>query len=185
MLAYLPLLLVPNAQADRYAFDDSASSITFHMVATMHEIEGLVGNFSGEIHTDIDKADPAKLTIQVSSMTTQLGIRDSRMHDYVLAVDAFPTVEFKVHTIGGKDLETFNSGEGKGTILLKGEMKVRSATREIAVPAFFHATNGELTLKGEFGMEWPAYNLPDASIAISTLQPHIDVAFEVKAKKTH
>ena len=27
--------------------------------------------------------------------------------------------------------------------------------------------------------------LPDASIAISTLQPHIDVAFEVKAKKTN
>ncbi len=185
MLWFLLLLSAPSALADRFAFDDSGSSITFHMVATMHEIDGLVGNFSGEIHTDTGKADPARLTIQVSSMTTQLGIRDSRMHDYVLAVDAFPTVEFKVHTIGGKDLETFNSGEGKGTILLKGEMKVRSATREIAVPAFFHTANGELTLKGEFGLDWPDYNLPDASIAISTLQPHIDVAFEVKAKKTN
>jgi len=185
MLALLPLLLVPNALADRYAFDDSASSITFNMVATLHEIEGLVGNFSGEIHTDTGKDDPAKLTIQVSSMTTQLGIRDSRMHEYVLAADAFPTVEFRVHTIGGKDLAIFNSGEGKGTVLLKGEMKVRSATREIAVPAFFHVADGELVLKGEFGMEWPDYNLPDASIFISTLLPHIDVAFEVKAKKTN
>jgi polyisoprenoid-binding protein YceI len=185
MFSLLTMLLIQPVHADRYAFDDSSGTVSFDMVATLHEIHGLVQNFSGELHTDLGRENPASLSIQASSMTTQLGIRDSRMHGYVLAIESFPTVEIQVHTLGG-DVEALASGQGAGTIALKGRMTVRSSTREVSIPAFFRfRDDGTLVLRGEYGLDWTDFNLPDASIAISTLQPRINVAFEVVARKTN
>jgi len=184
MLALVPLLLSAPAQADRYSFDDSAGSIKFHMVATLHEIEGAVQSFSGEIFAGEEKETPASLTIQTSSLTTHLGIRDGRMHEYVMGVESFPTLKLDVHSITGKDLEGFNAGEGSGTIMLNGKMTIRSSTRDVSIPTIYTVKDGAMTLKGEYAFEWPAFNLPDPSIAISTLQPKIEVAFDVSAKKS-
>ena len=167
MLALIPLLLASPAHADRYSFDDSAGSIKFHMVATLHEIDGTVQNFSGEIFPGEEKETPASLTIQTASLTTHLGIRDGRMHEYVMGVDDFPTLKIDVHSITGEDLAGFNAGDGEGMITLNGKMTIRSSTRDVAIPTSYKVKDGQMTLKGAYSFEWPAFNLPDPSIPIS------------------
>ena len=184
MLALIPLLLASPAHADRYSFDDTAGSIKFHMVATLHEIDGTVKNFSGEIFSGEEKETPASLTIQTSSLTTHLDIRDSRMREYVMGVEDFPTLKIDVHSITGKDVAGFNAGEGAGTITLNGRMTIRSSTRDVAIPTTYTVKDGTMTLKGAYSFEWSAFNLPDPSIMISKLNPKMDVTFEVNAKKT-
>ena len=185
MISLLTMLLIQPVQADRYSFDEGSGTVSFEMVATLHQIHGLVQNFSGELHTDLGRENPANMGIQASSMTTQLSIRDSRMHNYVLAVESFPTVDIQVYSIGG-DVETLASGQGAGTISLKGRMTVRSSTREVAIPTFFRfREDGTLLLRGEYRLDWTDFNLPDASIPISTLRPQIEVAFEVVARKSN
>ena len=184
MLTLIPLLLATTAQADRYSFDDKSGAITFHMVATLHSIDGTAKNFSGEIFVGEERESPASLTIQASSLTTHLGIRDGRMHDYVLGIADFPTLKIDVHSITGDDIAGFNAGKGEGQVNLNGKMTVRSSTRDVKIPATYRVGDGMMNLQGTYTLDWTDFNLPDPSIAISTLKPKVEVKFDVTAAKT-
>jgi len=182
--AILALAMVWSADADaaRYAFDDSSGTITFDMRASLHEVNGAAENFTGEL--DIGSEQPTgKLQLQATGLTTHLDVRDARMHDYCLDTERYPTVDFLIAATTG-NVRGLNSRRGSGTIELRGQMTVRSATRDVIVPATYTwERDGTLHLNGAYQMSWADFGVPDPSIIISTLYPEMDIQFDVRLRQ--
>lgn len=178
--AFLALTLAGSgdALAARYAFDDTSGTITFGMQASLHEIDGAAQRFTGEL--DIGSAQPTgKVTVQAAELTTFLGDRDDRMYSYSLEVDQYPTVEFLIAATTG-NVRGLNSRRGSGTVELRGQITVRSATRDVIIPATYRwDRDGTLHLTGAHQLKWTDYGVPDPSIVISTLYPDMDIQFDV------
>lgn len=167
-----------DARAERYAFDDASGSITFGMQASLHEVNGAAQNFSGELDIGSDKPT-GKVTVQAAQLTTFLGARDDRMHSYCLEIDRYPTVEFRIAATTG-DVRGLNSRRGSGTVELRGQLTVRSATRDVIIPATYRwERDGTLHLTGAHQLQWTDYGVPDPSIIISTLYPDMNIQFDV------
>jgi polyisoprenoid-binding protein YceI len=166
-----------DAHATRYAFDDASGSINFGLVASLHDIAGTAQNFSGELDIGSDKPT-GKITVQAAGLTTDLTVRDDRMHSYCLEVERFPTVEFLIAATTG-DVRGLNSRRGSGTVELRGQLTVRSSTRDVIIPVRYQWRSGTLQLTGSHQVDWSQYGVPDASIIISTLYPEVNIQFDV------
>ena len=167
-----------QAEATKYTFDQSGGSLTFHNTASLHGIDGVAKNFSGSLDS---AAGTGVLVVQTKSMTTNLGPRDKKMHEYCLESDKFPTIEFKVTGLGN-GADGLKARAASGKVVLNGSLKIRDTSKSISVPTTFTASGDDLTLKGKFDFSWKDYNVPDPSILISTLYPDMSVKFSLKLK---
>jgi polyisoprenoid-binding protein YceI len=169
--------LAQQAEAATYTFDQSASSVTFHNSASLHEIDGVVKTFSGTFDSD---AGTGELKVQAASLTTNLGPRDSKMHSFCLESSNFPGIAFKVTGVEGG--EVMNSGAKKGRVKLKGDLTIRDVTKSVVVSSSFTRVGDDLQLNGKYAFKWGDYNVADPSIIISTLYPDMSVGFRLVLK---
>jgi polyisoprenoid-binding protein YceI len=172
------LLLSTSADAATYAFSSSGSRITFSMSATLHDIDGSAKSFKGSLDTD---AGTGSLTIDATSLTTDLGPRDSKMHDFCLESGTFGEMSFEVTSITG-DLAGLQSGQGSGKVTLKGNLTIRDMVLEVAIPADYAFEGEELSLRGSHKMSWKTFGVPDPSILLSKLAPSMKIKFKLKAR---
>ncbi|MCP4806745.1 MAG: YceI family protein [Proteobacteria bacterium] len=178
----ITLLTLP-ASAERYAFDNDDGAIGFQMVATLHEIEGAATNFQGELDVGKRATHTGKITVQSNALTTNLDIRDERMHGYVLGVGEYPTVTFDIAAIDG-DVAGLDSKKGKGEVVLKGQVTIRTVTKDVEIPAKYAWDDaGNLSIDTSWDTAWTNWNLPDPSILMSTLYPELTVNASVTASK--
>lgn len=180
LLAALVVAIAPTtAEAARYSFDDTSGDIAFEMKATLHAINGVVGNFSGDLRLD-DDSITGKLDITAKSLDTGLGLRDKRMWGFCLETNRWASIGLVVNAVSG-DEEGLRSGEGSGEIELVGQLTIRSATREVNVPATYTwEDDGTLRLVGRYAMQWGDYGVPDPSIPLSKLLPDMTIVYDVK-----
>lgn len=171
------LALASGADAARFAFDDKSGEITFGMEASLHSITGEAQAFTGEL--DIGSAMPTgKISVQAQQLTTHLEVRDARMYSHSLETERFPSIEVLISAVTG-DVKGLNSRKGSGRIELRGQMTLRSATRDVIIPATYRWEGNTLYLSGSHQLLWTDYGVPDPSILISTLFPEVDVSFSV------
>ena len=182
MRALLAILLAMplSAQAGRYIGDDTVGTINFDMQASLHGVPGSANSFTTELN--LAEAVTGKMVVQGNSITTGIGVRDKRMYEYCLETDKFPTIEFIVRGTKG-DTEGLLSKAGSGKVDLHGQLKIRSTTRDVVIPASYTWTEGKLQLAGQKQVKWTDYGVPDPSIIISKLQPEIDVRFNVELQE--
>ena len=103
-----------TAEAATYGFTPAGSSVRFFNKASLHGIEGTAKSFSGSLDTE---TGTGKLSVSTANMTTHLGPRDTKMHEYCLETDKYPTI-LAVSSIDG------------GDALNAGQVRVRSPSRE-------------------------------------------------------
>ncbi len=174
----LTWIIAAPAHAARFVGDDTAGKVDFDMTASLHGITGSAKAFSGEVTIDDAKPVSGKYVFQANSITTNLNVRDSRMHNYCLEVERFPTVEFLIRDVTG-DVEGLRSRTGSGSLVLKGTMTVRSTAREVDITSSYNWTpEGKLRLSGNHELKWSDYGVPDPSIVISTLYPEMRFSFD-------
>jgi polyisoprenoid-binding protein YceI len=166
------------ADAAKYTFDQTGSSVTFHNTASLHGIDGTAKQFSGSFDSD---AGTGSLVVQTKSMTTNLGPRDTKMHEFCLESEKFPTIEFAVTGMGG-GVDALKAKAKKGKLTLNGTLKIRDSKKPISVSTSFVTVGDDLTLQGQFDFSWQDYNVPDPSIFISTLYPDMSVKFSLRLK---
>jgi polyisoprenoid-binding protein YceI len=175
------LMLLSTASADRYSFDESGGKVLFHLVASLHEIDGQAQKFNGWINIGEGSDHTGEVIVQTNQLTTGLGVRDERMYDFVLQTERYPTIQYKIYGIDG-DTAGLDSGKGTGKLTLKGALTVATVTKDIAIPAAYKWEDGSLKLIGKSTIQWTDFNLPDPSIKISTLNPPLDIKFSLSAK---
>ena len=171
------LALAPSAEAASYAFNQGGGSVKFFNTASLHGIEGKAKTFSGSLDTD---AGTGQLVVNTASMTTDLGPRDTKMHEFCLESAKYPKITFSVTSIDGGD--ALKSGEGSGSVTLKGTLTIRAVSKPAAIKTSYSFGADGLSLKGRHDFKWSDFGVPDPSIFISTLYPDMNVQFDVKAK---
>lgn len=177
-------LALNTAHAERYSFSNDSSDVTFHMVATLHEVDGDCKSFQGELDVGTKATHTGKVTFQTSEVTTFIDIRDETMHEDVLEVASYPTAVFDIKAIGG-DVAGLDSKKGSGDVVLKGQFTIKTVSKDIEFPVTYTwDDSGNLSLAGHFETTWTNWNLPDPSILISTLYPDVDIKVAVKASKS-
>lgn len=164
------------AEAGRYVGDDSSGALNFDMEASMHSVEGKANSFSAELQ--LQQSVTGKFVVQAKGLTTGIGVRDTRMYQYCLDADKFPTIEFEVRGATG-DTTGLLSEAGSGQVKLHGSLKVRSTSREVVVPVNYTWTEDGLSLQGAKKINWTDYGVPDPSILISTLYPKMAISFDL------
>jgi len=166
------------ADATKYTFDETGSAVTFHNTASLHGIDGVAAQFGGSFDSD---AGTGSLVVQTKSMTTNLGPRDKKMHEFCLESDKYPTIEFAVTGVGG-GVEGLKAKAKRGKVVLNGTLKIRDTKKTVSVPTSFVTVGDDLTLQGQLDFNWQEYNVPDPSILISTLYPDMSVKFSLRLK---
>ncbi len=172
----LGLLTPATAEAGQYSFSSSGSRITFDLSSSLHDFDGKAKSFKGSLDTD---SGTGSLTIDASSLTTDLGPRDSKMHSFCLESGSFSSISFDLTSIGG-DLVGLQSGAGAGKITLNGNLTIRDMVLEVAIPAEYAFEGEDLVLRGKHRMRWTTFGVPDPSIVISKLDPSMKVKFKIK-----
>jgi polyisoprenoid-binding protein YceI len=162
------------AEAAKYSFSQSGSSLKFLNKASLHGIEGKAKAFSGTLDTD---ALTGVLTVETAEMTTSLGPRDTKMHKFCLESKKFPKISFSVTGIEGG--EALQAGSGSGKVTLVGKLTIRDVSLPVRVVADFSFTGADLSLKGRYDFKWTDFNVPDPSIFVSTLYPEMNVQFQL------
>lgn len=176
------LLAVPlQAEAGRFVGDDSSGTLVFDMDASLHKVPGEAKSFTTVLQ--LDEKVTGKVVVQAKGMTTGIGVRDSRMYDYCLNADQFPTIEFQVRGTTG-DTDGLRSESGSGEVNLHGSLRVRSTTREVVIPATYTWTEEGLNLEGSKELNWNDFGVPDPSILISKLDPIMAVKFSMTLQKS-
>ena len=183
MLTFLTVALVSLqvANAERFAGDNTKGSLDMEMVASLHDVPVVANSFTTELI--IEENITGKLVVQANSLKTGIGMRDSKMYEYCLETDKYPTVTFEMRGVTG-NAEGLKSKAGTGKIKLHGKLTVRSTTRDIAVPTTYTWKDDQLHLKGAADLKWTDYGVPDPSILISTLYPEIKLSFDIALDKT-
>jgi polyisoprenoid-binding protein YceI len=172
------LLAAPlSAHAGRFIGDDTSGSIHFEMEASLHRVPGTVTSFTTELN--LKDSITGKVVVQGAGIKTGIGVRDKRMYSFCLETDRFPTIEFEVRGAKG-DTEGLLSKEGTGSVNLHGQLKIRSTTRDVVIPATYTWSDGQLQLSGTKQIKWTDYGVPDPSILISTLYPDVSVSFDMR-----
>lgn len=166
------------AEAASYSFSNSGSRITFDMSSSLHDFEGKAKSFKGSLDA---AAGTGTLTIDATSLTTELGPRDKKMHEFCLESGSYPEISFEVTSIGG-DLAGLQSGAGAGKVTLNGNLTIRGMYVEESISADYSFDNGELTLRGSLRTSWKTFGVPDPSIIISKLDPSMKIKFKLKMK---
>lgn len=174
----LGFLVAGESEAASYSFSNSGSRITFDMSSSLHDFEGKAKSFEGTLDTD---AGTGKMTIDATSLTTDLGPRDSKMHKSCLESGTYGTISFEVTSIEG-DLAGLQSGAGAGKVTLKGNLTIRGMYVEESISTDYSFDGGTLTLRGGLRMSWKTFGVPDPSIVISKLDPSMKVKFKIKMK---
>ena len=166
-----------SAEAATYGFTQAGSSVKFFNKASLHGIEGTAKSFSGTLDTE---SGTGQLSVSTSNMTTHLGPRDTKMHEFCLETDKYPKITFAVTSIDGVD--GLNSGQGSGTVTLKGTLTIRDVTAPVAIKTAYSFGPDGLSLSGRHDFKWTDFNVPDPSIIISKLYPEMNVQFKLTAK---
>ncbi len=176
-LAFALLVSAAPVEAATYSFSQSGGSVKFFNKASLHGIDGTAKTFSGTLDTD---AGTGQLDVNTASMTTHLGPRDTKMHEFCLESDKYPKITFAVSSIDGGD--ALKSGEGSGKVTLKGTLTIRDVSKPVSVQADYSFGADGLSLKGRYDFKWTDFKVPDPSIIISRLYPEMNVQFNLKAK---
>jgi polyisoprenoid-binding protein YceI len=174
LFCVLSLMTGPVADAAKYSFSQSGSSLKFLNKASLHGIEGKAKAFSGTLDTD---ALTGVLVVKTAEMTTSLGPRDTKMHKFCLESDKFPKISFSVTGVEGG--EALQAGSGAGKVTLVGTLSIRDVSLPVRVAADFSFTDTGLSLKGRYDFKWTDFKVPDPSIFISTLYPEMNVQFQL------
>jgi polyisoprenoid-binding protein YceI len=128
--------------------------VVFLSKAPLNEFEGKSGSLHGLVNLESNLLD---FYVDLNTLKTGIGLRDSHMRENYLETDKFPFAEFT-----GKLVQQPNLIWGtKTSVKAVGKFKIHGIEREIEVFGFLMlAQNGKLELDASFTILLSDYNIP-------------------------
>lgn len=158
-----------------WTLDPRASSITFTLKATLHEVEGSFELVSGEIRFDPRTgAVLGRVVVDARSGDTANGKRDKKMHESVLHSTEHPIIEFVPTSFEGA-LEP----HGKSDLRLHGTLRLMGVEHAVELPLELHLEPGEARARGSFSVPYVEWGLEDPSAFVLRVAKVVQVSFEV------
>ncbi|MFP4159596.1 MAG: YceI family protein [Desulfobacterales bacterium] len=120
-----------HAQAEEWKIDENHSSIYFDVDHTFVTVRGLFDDYSGNVVFDPEDEDASSIdfTVKVDSIDTNITKRDNHLRsDDFFAAGKYPEMSFSSKEI---------RHEGDDQYTVKGDLTIKSVTREVEVPFRF------------------------------------------------
>jgi polyisoprenoid-binding protein YceI len=154
----LVLLLFLSFSSKAQEFITKNGEVTFLSKAPLNEFEGKSDFLNGLINFDKNLLD---FFVDLNTLKTGIGLRDSHMRENYLETDQYPFAEFT-----GKITKEVPLTEGeKIPVSAMGVFKIHGVERQMEVNGFLtKLQNGKIELKAEFNL-----NLSDYKISVPKL----------------
>lgn len=168
------LLAVPvlaGAAERAVSFDAAASTVTFTLDTTFHEVHGTMAMTGGTIRFDPGTgAASGEISVDARRAETGNGSRDKKMHGEILETEKFPSIVFRVEKVEGALVEP-----GSSDLRLVGVLSLHGADHPMILPAKVEISNGQVTGDVEFTVPYVEWGLEDPSFFIARAAKTVDV----------
>lgn len=160
----------------RLTVDPAASSVTFLLDATMHEVHGTFAVRSGELrfHPASGRLE-GEVVVDAKSADTGSEGRDEEMHEKVLESGKYPTLTFVPKAFQGT-LQP--RGESRGT--LEGEMRIHGSTHKVSLPTRVTLEGDRFTAHSTLTVPYVEWGLKDPSKFVFRVAKEVEVEIEAK-----
>lgn len=121
------LSIAPLCAAERYAFDQSGSSIRFEVHHLLGKARGQFHRFSGTIDVDRDAPERSSVTARIEVASIDAGI--NRRDDHLRSADFFDVKKYPAITFNSRSVK--RAGETAGDVT--GDFTMHGVTRSIVL----------------------------------------------------
>jgi len=152
-----------SIQASGQEYLTTSGEVTFLSTAPLNEFEGRSSVLNGLVNLDSNLLD---FFVDLNTLKTGIGLRDSHMRESYLETDQFPFAEFT-----GKiaQMPTLVIGE-KIPVKALGTFKIHGEEKEITVAGTLaKQQNGKITLEATFIIALSDYKIPLPSLVFYEL----------------
>jgi polyisoprenoid-binding protein YceI len=181
MLATLTVSTAVAAPRTLGIANDGRSYAGFKIDDTIDTVDGTTKKVTGTVTLDSGKlaASAVTLSVDLASLDTGIGLRDSEMRD-TLETKKFPQAVFRsTAVIGPASLDTSRPADVK----LAGDFTLHGVTRRINVPVRLTLdAAGRLQASGRFVIRMTDYDLTVPDKLIVSVANEVAVRFDVTAK---
>lgn len=132
---------------------------------------------SGATNIDGDTATGTTVTVDMASIRTDDGNRDSQYRGRIMSTDQFPTSTFTQTT--PVDLSDLPTDGNRITIVLTGDLTLRGATQTVNVGVDLQRTASGLQARGIIPVVFGDYGIPEPSIPGISVEGHGQIEFLV------
>ena len=167
-----------HAQQQVLVLDPQASTVSFTLKATGHEVEGGFALKSGRIAFDRATGEAAgEITIDLKGAQTGNKSRDKTMQEEVLETQKHPTAVFRAERVRGTVPES-----GAGQLTLDGTLSFHGADHKVSLPAKVDVQNGRVKADAQLEIPYVEWGLHDPSILMLRVAKVVTV--KVRAEGT-
>jgi polyisoprenoid-binding protein YceI len=166
----MPLALVAMLVASAlppgavYDLDPSASSIRFHVVHKLHEVDGTSGSIDGKAVLQADGRVLAMVRAPLAEFRTGDRNRDTHLQE-VLEPGSHPFVVFKGVGRFPEGPRLARAGHGGQTVETSGEIELHGLKQPVAVPvAIEFRPDGTARAKGSFSVSLDSFRIQRPSL---------------------
>ncbi|MFN3996286.1 YceI family protein [Algoriphagus sp.] len=150
----IPFLLFFSYQAFGQEYLTTKGQVTFLSKAPLNEFEGKSSSLNGLVNLESNLLD---FFVDLNTLKTGIGLRDSHMRENYLETEKFPFAEFTGKLV---QLPTLIMGN-KTPVKAIGKFKIHGVEREIEVAGFLTlAQNGKVELDATFEILLSDYKIP-------------------------
>jgi polyisoprenoid-binding protein YceI len=183
---YLASILILGASASAGAaervltFDPAATSISFHLDATGHDVEGSFALREGEIRFDTETGQATGiLSVNAAGAGTGNQKRDKTMHAKVLESPTFPLFVFHAERVEGQLPQS-----GAAELKLHGRMEIHGGEHPLVMPAHVEIDGDRIKAMSQFAIPYVAWGMHDPSILFLRVAKQVDVTVTAEGQLT-
>ncbi len=158
--------------------DPAASTVSFILASTLHEVHGTLPLSAGSITFD-PAGGPASGAITVDASRAETGNegRDEKMHGEVLETKKYPTIAFTPTRTEGA-----LPADGSGRLTLVGMLALCGTSHELTLPASVERRGDRVTAIATVVIPYVAWGLEDPSVFVFRAAKEVTVTLAVSGQ---
>ncbi|NLU82441.1 YceI family protein [Rhodococcus sp. HNM0569] len=160
----------PNTTAAGYTVHEILNGESVTVVGSTHDVSGTATIENGALTA-------AEVTVQVATIATDSGRRDSQFRGNVMQTDTFPTATFTLD--GPVDLSGVPDDGTVGTVTAPGTLALKDRTQHVDAQITVLRSGDELIASGSVPTVWTDYGVQPPSLGFVTVDGNGSIDFLV------
>lgn len=165
----------------RFIISTELSRLEFSGKSTLHKFHGMTDEISGFIQGSPAHMDEAEceISFRVTSLHTEIKQLNKNMWEDMDAED-YPLVTYRLKNV---EVVSLDPEEGKGSVIVTGDLNLHNITRSIKFPLEITYDNGFLRFRGYYRLNMKDYHIkPRSFLFVIKVDNYIDITIDVYAQ---
>jgi len=171
--------VVATGTAAKYAFDQTASKVSWVGSKVTGKHEGGFNTFSGTV--DLVDGSPEKSKVNVDIDANSLSSDSDKLVGHLKSPDFFDTAKFPKATFVSTDIK--KGGEKGASHTVTGNLTLKGVTKSITFPANIAVAGDTASVDAEFAINRQDFALTYAGKADDLIRNDVVIKLAIKAKK--